>query len=288
LEPANERLGERAGQRSGAREPAPGEALVVPFASWVFVATAEQVAVVPIADPERPLADVGAHLADASLVRLVSGPRWRARPLHVDPVLRDLPVVHGVDLGAPARPRAAGEAVVIADPRGDLVAAALEGEQAAAHLGAPLLRGEAASWDAVSRAFRSSDLFYYAGHGRADDDPLRSGLPLAGGARLEAGDVLAFGEAPRVAVLSGCETARGASPSGRLSLAEALVAAGAERVIGTTERVPDASAARFAAALLEADALEPAPFTPRELHAALSQLREAGDASWSRYRMLVP
>ncbi|MBX3247707.1 MAG: CHAT domain-containing protein [Myxococcales bacterium] len=271
--------------------PAEGELTLLHFDELAFAAWTQDGArrvEVHRVDPEDPFGPFAARLSDARFVRLLPHGTWRAVPLHAE--VLGPPVVYGLDLPRERAPRQRRGAVVVADPRGDLPFALAEGRALAAHLGAPLLAGDDASWDAVGAVLRTEAVFYYAGHGEAADDPLRSALPLAHGGRLEAGDVLALERVPSVVVLSGCETAS-ASLEGApatLGLAQAFVASGAERVIATTARVPDAAARRFADALRRHAATSDEPFSVGSVAAAIAELRAAGLSDVTSYRMLVP
>lgn len=161
---------------------------------------------------------------------------------------------------ASARPPAATEpALFVSDPAFDLLAhpgfsrlpgAAPEVAAAAPRYRNPmLLAGADADVEAVTAGLRRAAVFHFAGHTVFDDArPERSFLLLAaapaepGGGRLTAAAVAEMRLAAlRVVVLSSCETLR--SPGGRsggfAGLAGALLAAGADGVVGSPWRVRD-------------------------------------------------
>lgn len=222
-----------------------------------------------------------------------------ALPFDGAPLLAGRDVTWSLDLGgasgAPA-PNAAPAALLVGDPHGDLpaarrevgiVSAILRGSGRAWHI--DLLEGEAADYGSTRRLLARADLFHFAGHGlftgRGGWD---SRLPLAGASALGLGDVLALERAPRVAVLSGCETGRAARESAAsLGLAQAFLSRGAQAVVAATRNVDDASAAalverfytRWSAGESEARALR---------HAQLDLRRADSRADWAAFRLLAP
>jgi CHAT domain-containing protein len=89
------------------------------------------------------------------------------------------------------------------------------------------------------------DLFHYAGHAVPEGSaqaPSRDGITgallLADDGQFLVTDILALRSAPRVVVLSACESAGAAEGFG---LAQAFLAAGAEAVIATSRPIPDGS-----------------------------------------------
>lgn len=194
-------------------------------------------------------------------------------------------------------------AMIVADPSGGLPQARVEGEAVrrrieaigvtAALLGA---QGEPPTSERVrAHLARGAFLFHFAGHARfSGTDGWESAIPLADGGALTVGDVLALSPAPRLVVLSGCETGR----SDGLGLAHAFVAAGAQAAVGTTRVVPDAAAARVMALFYEN--LQPGPSeadaASLALRAAVRALLREHRASgvpddavdWKSFRVFVP
>ena len=151
-----------------------------------------------------------------------------------------------------------------------------------------LLRGAAASKPEVLAALRGAEMLHFAGHGVFEEDaPWESGLVMEGG-RLVPGDVLALGGAPRVVVLSGCETGRAAARVGvDMSLAYAFLAAGSEAVVATSRPVADAVGAAMSEALYR-DVAAPAWDPVAALRRAQEHVRAATPgADWASYRVLV-
>ena len=243
------------------------------------------------------LEPIAPALASASRVVFLGYGAWQsvdvhALPLRGAPLAAHIPVAYGLDIGEGAAPRARGAAVVVADPTGDLPQAGREGERVAAHLGqgrkVTLLRGAGARKPAVLDALRGAEIFHFAGHGVFGEDAVSGSGLLMAGARLLAGDVLALGGAPRVVVLSGCETGRAPSRLGvDMSLAYAFLASGAEAVVATSRPVADTLAAAMSDALYQGVAApewEPAS----ALRQAQERVRAADPgADWASYRVLV-
>ncbi len=118
-------------------------------------------------------------------------------------------------------------------------------EVAALLAGSEIIAGEGATAEIILNAVSDRRLFHFAGHAFSDqDDPLESFLLAAGDERLTARRI--FAAAPkriRLVVLSACETA---VPDFRhvdevVSLATALIQAGAAGVIASQWRVNDAA-----------------------------------------------
>lgn len=232
---------------------------------WAFRQSAEGVAVAEIADPlaastpaeqaARLLGPFADSIRAARRVRfVVSGPLagldLHGLPFEGAPLWQRMPVAFGVDVPAPVRVPGT-RALVVADPRSDLVGARRSGQAAAALLQARLLQGEAARREAVLEALGQADLFIYTGHGALAGDGWASHLRLAGEDQLVPGDLLLQPRLPRRVVLAGCETGRVPARSAAvgMSLAHAFVVGGAQAVIATTRPVADDEAARLLEAL---------------------------------------
>lgn len=170
------------------------------------------------------------------------------------PLALRLPVTYGADLGDVAAPQASSKtALIVSDTRDDLPLARDEGEIAASNLmdaGTTLhLSGARAHGAAVHDALASASLLHYAGHAEVLDGELV--LPLAGGGRLTASDVLALPSAPAHVVLSACEAGR-IEPSGLalgMGLVQAFLERGASAVLAPSRPVRDELAYALGAAL---------------------------------------
>ncbi|MCK6570480.1 CHAT domain-containing protein [Myxococcota bacterium] len=313
-------LAEPAAERAGAAPspptpPAPGELVLtwlagpdgtLAFAADVVGTSAVRIAATPggIGAPRAPstaaealLAPFSDRIRAARKLRVLPHGPARGLDLHAAmldgaPVLARLPVVYGLDL-PPRPPTSADDArtLLVADPRGDLPGARLEGDAVAAALGAtPLTRlvGEAATGDAVRRALGATGRFHYAGHGRfGGPTGWESTLPLAADGALTLDDILALPNVPALVVLSGCETARQADAARleQLGLAQAFLAAGAHAAVAATRPVADTLATALSTAFYGALAHAP----PEEaLQTAQLTLRARSEAQdWATFRILV-
>jgi tetratricopeptide (TPR) repeat protein len=250
----------------------------------------------PEAIASSALEAIAARLANARAVRFLvpgelAGVDLGSMPVGGTVLIDHAIVTWGIDL--PVAPAARGAAaVVVADPRSDLAAAAREGAALADVLepAGPVQRlfQEGATRSSLLDALDGARLFYYAGHGVARGrDGLESALPLAGADLLEVADVLAIDRAPERVVLLGCATAgEQATSVAGLGLAQAFVAAGSRSVIATSRPVDDEAAARFGRAL----ALTGDAFDAAHARAAIVRLRQdtPSNDDWKSLRVLVP
>jgi tetratricopeptide (TPR) repeat protein len=158
-------------------------------------------------------------------------------------------LAYGTDSPQSAHCEAGGErrAIVVADPRDDLPGARQEGREVHAWLQgrgweAEALVGVEATLSAVMASIqrnRCAAVLYFAGHAiSSDGHRSESGLGLAGQTLLTISDILTISGAPRLVLLSACDTSTDATPE-RLSVARAFMVAGSEAVIGTTVDVSD-------------------------------------------------
>jgi tetratricopeptide (TPR) repeat protein len=185
---------------------------------------------------------------------------FHALPFGADVLLAAKPVVYGLDLrpaaeatGTPRRTeRRQPEALIVANPSTTLPGTVAEAKAVAREIHswtAPWriekLEGAEAQADVVSRRLKSVELFHFAGHGRfAGVGGSDSSLLLADDQRLNVGQILVLGGAPRFVILSGCETGS-TGPESRvegLGLANAFVLAGSRAVIASVRLVDDRSA----------------------------------------------
>ncbi len=183
------------------------------------------------------------------------------------------------------------QALVVADPRGDLGQARQEGERIAAALQArglqaDLLQGQTATRDALLQALPGRDLLHYAGHGVFSEEVLEGELLLAGESALSVADILALAAPPAQVLLSGCETARSRELQvASLGLAQAFVTAGTQLVAATTRPVADELASAFSAAFYEAQNQDPL----QAYRSALAEVaQEQPQADWAAYRLILP
>lgn len=187
------------------------------------------------------------------------------------------------------RPRPAGpapvpgsEAIVLADPQGNLPAAMAEGAQVAdAVPGALFVRAEATSdrlWSA-----RAAELLHVASH--VDDRERTRWLRLADRA-VNPTEIVEHALAPRLAVLASCGAAAAQDEEGWGSLAQAFLIAGSEHVIASDRTVRDADAATLVAAFYGQPAWRTDPV--RALAAAQLELsRTNPDSDWAAFEVLA-
>jgi tetratricopeptide (TPR) repeat protein len=140
-------------------------------------------------------------------------------------------------------PAARGRAVVIADPRGDLPSAAIEGQAVAQVLGAGTqVFGASAPSPATRASWWSAgdaELLHVATHVIARDRWRE--LPLVDGT-IGPADIVERRFAPRIAVLAGCGSGAATDEEGWGSIAAALVESGTAAVIATDRTIDDRAA----------------------------------------------
>jgi tetratricopeptide (TPR) repeat protein len=254
------------------------------------------------------LAPVAAALDGVSRLRVLAHGPVRALDLHAasvgpgnEPAVARWTFEYPLDLSpaaadAPSAPLRVG---LVADPRGDLAAAAREAGLVEARLRArgielaDALRGEQATGSALRRLLSSVDVLHYAGHGVfSGRDGFEGALRLAGEDRLTVGDVLLLPRVPGRLVLSACEAARTAAGPGEgaegLGIAQAFVLAGAGQVVAATRPVRDAAAARLMD-VLHGGAAGPEFDLVRALAEAQRAAAQGGaDDDWAAFRVVVP
>ncbi len=238
---------------------------------------------------------------------ILAGGELRSVDFHALPWGRDLllaehEVIYGLDLGAaPSAPGEKSEALVVGDPDASLPEAKSEAAAVAERLAQSgfagrvrLLVGEEAREPAVLEALDGSGLFHFAGHGSFEGvGGWLSDLRLAAGGRLRLGDVLTLPEAPRLVILSACDTARSSEDGAveGVGLANAFLLAGSQAVIAASRPVGDLPAAGLFAELYRrwqghgdpAQAFREAQLAWRRQHP------EAGsEAAWASFRLLEP
>jgi tetratricopeptide (TPR) repeat protein len=301
-----------------AAPPAPGELelLFVPSTSgWLgFARTAGEVSVAPIEriDPRAPPGELSrvmlrpfdAEIASATTIRFMPYGVARAIDLHTlpwqgRPLIDHAGVAYSLGLGEPAAPVAgSGEALVVADPAGDLPSARAEADAVIAALQrspdwtAESLRGASAQGQAVRAALPGVGLFHYAGHATFGGvDGLESALSLAGGSRLTPSDILALPRVPPIVALFGCDTARESAVGtlDALGLTGAFLVAGTGMVIATSRGVDDALSRDVATEFYARWLGTPRGGPAEALRSAVLAVRERSPGSdWGAFRLLMP
>jgi tetratricopeptide (TPR) repeat protein len=207
---------------------------------------------------------------------------WRGEPL-----IRKLEVAYALDVSAPeqaATAPAAPQALLVLDPTADLPQARIEGDVVGHALqGWKLTRLTAAgaTRDAVLSALSAAGLLHYAGHTEiGGPSGMSSALLVAGGARIELGDLLAAPRLPSVVVLSACEAAASAQAS-MMGLAQAFLISGTHAAVAATRPVPDQSARAFMSAFYEnLKGIDAASMARAYRQAAVSRLDDTGSQSF--------
>lgn len=225
---------------------------------------------------------------------LADPPEDRSGPEHANlgdgPLAARIPIAYALDLDRAPKARTSSAAVLVFDPRGDLVDARREGKHVAEVLAAQGRRlsrlGPGQATPArVLEALQGAELFHFAGHGRfAGAEGWQSALLLHDG-ELDLGDLATLPNAPKWVVLTGCETARteiGASAG--LGLGQVLVAAGTEVAVATRAPVPSDEALRFSEALYRG--LGERQDLERAFAMAVAELEEAR-IPWGRFLLLT-
>lgn len=258
-------------------DPSPPELaarLLEPFAD--VVERAQRVRILPYG----PLRDIDFHLL----------------PFGSDVLLAARPVVYGLDLERPAESGTGGRrALVVADPLGDLPAARREADRVHRILGRSWqvtdLRLDAADATAVRGALARADFLHYSGH--ATFGGWESSLELAASGRLSVGDILALERAPRLVVLSGCETGRAAAGAVEsIGLAQAFLVAGSAQVIAAVRPVEDRLAEKLFAELYgDGEGRSEGAPTDAAVLLRQAQLRwreRFPKSDWASFRVLEP
>lgn len=243
-----------------------------------------------------PFAD---RLARATHVRVLPYGASRRIDVHALPFggrpLGALKIVsYGVDAPSARAGTHQGTALVVSDPTGDLASARAEGLAAARSAMAITsdvthLTGTATTRASVLAALARASSLHWAGHGAfVEGNAWDSALPLAGGQRLLAADVLAAPRVPRDVVLTGCETGRIAGAGAdALGLAQAFVLAGAAHVVAATRPVDDALAARFADALHDGET-DLALAYRKAIARSWAETEGGAPSDWATFRLFVP
>ncbi|WP_084150720.1 CHAT domain-containing protein [Azohydromonas australica] len=198
------------------------------------------------------------------------------------PIIRREALANGAHSGT-ARPEVL--AYVFGNPTEDLPEAASEAHAIATQWDVSPMLGAAVTRGAVLQALRSGGLVHISGHATFGKFAVfNSGLELAGGERLTAGDLFAESARCKVLVLSACDAAlQHCTRNGELlGFPSAATAAGIETLVAARWPVDDEAARvfmlEFHRALCERRGVRPADVAIA-LRQAASRLRDAG---WDR------
>jgi tetratricopeptide (TPR) repeat protein len=283
------------------RPPAAGELLVTWFEDargWVGLAAAGdgvlawRIGALPTEPAALGEALFGAlNLTGVERVTLMPWGALRDLDLHLLPVhgatlIDAAAVVWGLDVVG-VEGASGGDAVIVADPRGDLPGARQEVAGVAAAVGPVVTRleGAAATRSAVLASLKGAGLWHYAGHGEVDELG-GARLLLAEEGELAVADVLSLAAVPGRVVLVGCETAaaRAGGVEG-LGLGQAFVVAGSGAAVASVRPVADDAAAAFTAALYRHGVASGS--AAEAFRRAVREARAAGH-DVGAFRLLVP
>jgi len=249
--------------------------------------------IVPLV-PLVPLGPAGTTLHVLAIGSLGKVPLAALRAGDGSLIIGQRPLARVLALGAKGpESTGAGPSAVIADPRGNLLRAAVEGVVVAQALGPGVqLSGAAASRPATrAQLWRARDAssLHVAGHigvlGRWRT------LPLADG-EVSPAELVQQRFAPRIAVLAGCGSAAAMDEEGWGSIAAALLESGTAVVIATDRSVRD-DAALFLMLTFYAQPdwrSDPARALARIQHAQDAQASSGDDAlkqSWAAFSVLA-
>jgi len=287
--------------RPASREVGDGELLlgIFPLGAELFVFLQDVRGVrVLRRDAEEPVDGLVAAVApDLRRARAVSvvGPtqgsfaRLHGATLDAGPLGLQRPISYALDVPRSAVTSHGSRALFVFDPRGDLKGARQEADwlkqRRAANTTTWLLGGDATR-ERVLAAFAGADLLHYAGHAAYDETTWwESGLTLADRSSLTISDILAAPQVPRHVVLAACATARAraAGHVATLGIAHAFIAAGADDVIATLDRVEDSLAFAFTRAYHAGEGTD----AGLRLARASRELDAAGH-DWTAFVRLVP
>lgn len=191
---------------------------------------------------------------------------WHAVSWRGAPLVARFEVVYGFDLPKadikPIPEERSSRALLVVNPTEDLQEASKEGDLVARALGASWtitrLDRRAGNRTTVLQLLPDVGLFHYSGHAQAaaSGGGGSPALVLAGGARVQLGDLLALPHLPAVVVLSACRAAATASTqtdasTSMVGLAQAFLVAGTHSVVAPTRDVDDGDARAFVARLYE-------------------------------------
>jgi len=245
--------------------------LVEPIADWCN--PGEHVCLIPFGDLHgMPLHTLSIGLPRQRII-------WR-NPISYSP---SLSVLHRLLL----RPASSGNSrfeklIAFGDSLEDRSAAARESRWIAETCGGRVFVGPSVTRDVVLSAMREASWVHFAGHGEASrDDGLGSSLILAGGHRLTARELMVERIAPKVVVLSGCETGAATLEAGdeAVGLPLALLHSGASTLISSQWRVGDSSSEAFMVAFYESLLKLPSVSTLSAWYSAVRKISQ--DERWA-------
>lgn len=218
------------------------------------------------------------------------GAQWRGEALPANAA-----VAYALDLPRLADGAQSADALVVADPTGDLPRTLEEVEVILPRLRTAGWRVEPWTGATITRSMLAerlahADLFHYAGHGlRGASNGWEAALLLGDEQTMDVRDVLALEHAPRWAVLTACDSGSTSAGlvDGGMSLGRAFLLAGAHAVVVTDRPIEDRLAVAVGAGLYES--AERAGFDPvaalGRVQAASSRAEGSGD--WAAFRVLV-
>jgi hypothetical protein len=237
-----------------------------------------------------------AEIRSAERIELRTAASLRDLDLHTlevagEPLFAHAPVAYAIANPGPALRPGDERALVIADPSETLPHARAEGAAVAEALEAraavTILRGSAASREAVLAGLDGASFVHFAGHGRLDGTGgLAPRLELSDHGVLTLGDVLGLSHAPRRVVLSACDAGTSVERSNlarTLGLAQAFVARGAEQVVAPVRPVDDRASAELIAHLYRAYARD--DDLVLALRDAQLALADSPDSDWKSFRV---
>ncbi len=174
-------------------------------------------------------------------------------------------------------------AVVLGDPKGDLIYARQEAQEVATLLGVAARLGEQATRAALADA-KGKALLHIAAHSELRDDG-RSVLELADGEVVRE-EIAELWPMAKVVVLASCKSAAARDEAGLGSLARAFLDAGAEAVIATLRDVDDEWSRQLVLELFAGGVqAQPVQALARAQRAAIAAGREARD--WGYFTVLL-
>jgi hypothetical protein len=243
----------------------------------------------PSARAELLLGPFSTAIGAARRVTVIASGALSAESFHALPwaggaLVDAVAVAYSLDLSRSAAARRVLTRAVQLSPPSNLVGAADELEIAAVGLrtrGVTVERMAGDEADLVAR-IAGADLLHYAGHARGGG--WRGALELGGDRSLGPRDLMSVA-APWVAVLSGCETGLPdpQAHAGGMTLAHALLLAGAEAVLANDMVIEDSDGVAMGSAvvLAIADGRDPVD--------ALAEVQRARPTGgWARFRVFTP
>ncbi|MGW6054430.1 CHAT domain-containing protein [Streptomyces sp. NPDC055189] len=147
--------------------------------------------------------------------------------------------------------------------------------------GAELLSGRQATRDRVMTSAPGCEVLHLATHGQVDDlSPSRSRLALAGTDALDMADLIGCARAPRLLVLSACNSGRGTATAGGdvLGLTRSAMITGAHGAVVSLWPVGDLTGCLVMTAMYERLTDGTAADVPTALHGAQQEVRAMNSA----------